>query len=65
MPQTSEVTLKVFDMLGREVATLVNDVKPMGTYEVTWNAANLASGIYYYRMTAGSFSEVKKLILLK
>lgn len=65
IPQTSEVTLKVYDMLGREVATLVNDVKPMGTYEVTWNAANLASGIYYYRMAAGSFSDVKKLILLK
>ncbi|MBX2991000.1 MAG: T9SS type A sorting domain-containing protein [Bacteroidetes bacterium] len=65
MPQTSEVTLKVYDMLGREVATLVNDVKPMGTYEVTWNAANLASGIYYYRMAAGSFGDVKKLILLK
>lgn len=65
IPQASEVTLKVYDQLGREVATLLNESKPTGSYEVTWNAGNLASGVYYYRMTAGSFNDVKKLLLLK
>ena len=59
------VTLKVFDILGRVVATLVNEVKPAGTYQVTWNAADLPSGVYFYRMKAGSFVCTKKLLLLK
>ncbi|MBI4535209.1 MAG: T9SS type A sorting domain-containing protein [Ignavibacteriae bacterium] len=64
IPHTSDVTLKVYDLLGREVATLLNDTKPMGTYEVTWNAANLASGVYFYRLTAGSFYDVIRVVLL-
>jgi hypothetical protein len=65
MPQASDVTLRVYDVLGREVATLVNGVKPMGTYEVTWKAHSVASGVYYYRISAGSFSHGKKLLLLR
>jgi hypothetical protein len=59
------VTLKLFDLLGREVATLVNEDKPPGTYEVEFNASGLVSGIYMYRLTAGSFTETKKMILLR
>jgi hypothetical protein len=59
------IELRVFDMLGREVATLVNEVKPPGTYEVTFDAAHLASGVYYYRLTAGNFAATRKLVLLR
>ncbi|HKJ81496.1 MAG TPA: T9SS type A sorting domain-containing protein [Ignavibacteriaceae bacterium] len=65
IPKLSLVTIKVYDILGNEIATLVNEEKPAGTYEITWNAANLPSGIYFYRMDAGSFISTKKLILLK
>jgi hypothetical protein len=60
-------TIKVFDVLGREVATLVNEYKPAGSYEVEFNPAyiNLASGVYYYRINAGSYSDTKKMIYLK
>jgi hypothetical protein len=59
------VTLKVFDVLGREAATLVNDVKQPGTHTVEFDGIGLASGVYFYRMMAGSFFETKKLVLLK
>lgn len=64
------VTLKVYDALGREVSTLVDENKSAGTYKITFNvktlhAASLPSGIYFYRLTAGSYSETKKLVLLK
>ncbi len=59
------VTIKVFDLTGQEVATLVNDVKAPGTYEVVFDAHNLASGVYIYQMIAGNFSSVKKMSLLK
>lgn len=59
------VSLKIYDVLGKEVATLVNEEKPAGTYEVTWNAANLPSGVYFYQLKAGSFTVTKKLLLLK
>ncbi len=61
----SQVTLKVYDVLGREVATLVNEQKQAGKYEVEFNAASLPSGVYYYRITAGNFTDVKKMLLLK
>jgi len=61
----SFVSLKVFDMLGHEVATLVNEQKPAGTYTQKWNAASMPSGVYFYRLQAGSLTETKKLILLK
>lgn len=57
--------LKVYDILGNEVATLVNEDKPAGRYEVEFNAASLASGVYFYQLKAGSFVETKKMILLK
>jgi len=61
----SFVSLKVFDVLGREVATLVNEVKKAGTYSTTWNAAGFGSGIYFCKMQAGSFTETRKLVLMK
>jgi hypothetical protein len=65
IPRSSFVTLKVFDMLGREVFTLVNEYKPANNYEIEFNASRLPSGIYFYRIQAGSFVETKKLVLLK
>jgi hypothetical protein len=52
-------------MLGREIATLVDDYQAPGNYTVNYHAENLASGIYYYRLTSGLFSEMRKMILLK
>ncbi|MGD8782158.1 MAG: T9SS type A sorting domain-containing protein [Ignavibacteria bacterium] len=57
--------MKVYDMLGREVKTLVNEVQKAGVYEVEFNGANLASGIYFYKLRAGDYVSVKKLMLLK
>ncbi|WP_304041493.1 T9SS type A sorting domain-containing protein [Ignavibacterium album] len=57
--------LKVYDILGNEVATLVNEEKPAGVYEVEFNASQLSSGIYFYKLSAGSFTEVKKMTVLK
>ncbi len=65
IPKSEHVTLKVYDELGREVSTLVNENKEAGQHRVNFNGANLASGIYYYRISAGDFTEVKKLMLLK
>ena len=65
IPKAEHVTLKVYDELGREVTTLVNENKEAGQYKVSFNGSNLASGIYYYRLSAGDFTEVKKLILLR
>ena len=57
--------LKVYDVLGREVATLVNEEKSAGNYEIIFDASQLSSGIYFYKMQAGSFVETKKMILLR
>ena len=65
IPEKSNVSLKVFDLLGSEVVELVKDEIEAGTYEITFYASNLPSGIYYYKLQAGSFVETKKLILLK
>ncbi len=59
------VQLKVYDILGIEVAALVNENKPAGNYEATFNASSLSSGVYFYKLQAGSFVETKKMILLK
>jgi hypothetical protein len=59
------VTLKIYDILGREVAILVDEYKPAGNYELTWNAAILPSGVYFYQLKAGDFIQTKKMILLK
>jgi hypothetical protein len=63
--QSALVILKVYDVLGNEVATLVNEENAAGNYEVDFNAAELSSGIYFYRLNAGSFIDTKKMILLK
>ncbi len=65
VPNASVVTLKVFDIVGNEIATLVNERKSPGNYVVEFNGANLASGIYLYRLEATNFSNTKKLLLLK
>ena len=62
---TENVTLKVYDMLGLEMMTLVNETKSPGNYEVEFNASGLASGIYIYRLTAGDYKSIKKMVLLK
>jgi len=62
---TRGVTLKVYDILGREVATLVNEKKPAGNYKVEFNASKLPSGIYFYKLSVGSFIQTKKMTLLK
>ena len=65
VPQTSQVQITVFDVLGNEIETLVNEEKSAGAYEITWNAVNLPSGIYFYKLIAGSFNRVMKMIVLK
>jgi subtilisin-like proprotein convertase family protein len=65
IPTTELVMLKVFDVLGREVAVLVNELKRPGFHSVDFNAANLASGIYFYRIDAGEFTSVKRMMLIK
>jgi Secretion system C-terminal sorting domain len=65
IPQDGFVTLKVYDILGSEVAILVNEEKTSGRYEVNFNASSLASGVYIYRLTSGNFTASKKLLLLK
>ena len=59
------VSLKVYNSLGKEVAILVNEIKPAGRYEVTFDGSNLGSGVYFYKIEAGSFSAVKRMNLLK
>ena len=65
IPKQSNVTLKVYDVLGREVTSLVNKEQPKGNYEVEFDGNDLTSGIYFYRLKAGDFVETKKMILLK
>lgn len=59
------VTLKLYDVLGNEIKTLINDQKSSGNYSVELDASELPSGIYYYQLVAGSYSSTKKLIVLK
>ena len=65
IPTQSKVVIKVYDILGNEIATLMDEEKSVGTYELTWNAVNLSSGIYFYQLRAGEYTSVKKMILLK
>jgi hypothetical protein len=65
LPVSGNVTLKVYDLLGREVATLVDEYKSVGRYETKWNASNYPTGVYFYQMKVGEFIETKKMILLK
>jgi hypothetical protein len=65
LPVTGNVTLKVYDVLGNEIATLVNEEKPTGEYEIEFNATGLPSGIYFYKLVAGEYTQTRKMILLK
>lgn len=65
LPEQSDVTIQIYDVTGRRVATLLNENRPAGYHNITWNAGSVASGTYFYRIHAGSFSSVKKLTLVK
>jgi hypothetical protein len=65
IPELCFVNVKVFDVLGEEIETLVDEEKPTGNYEVKFSANRLSSGIYFYTLTAGEFRETKKMILLR
>ena len=65
IPTNELVILKVYDILGKEVATVVNEVKNAGSYTIEFNGSSLPSGTYFYRLEAGDYMDVKKMILLK
>ncbi|MCF7918209.1 T9SS type A sorting domain-containing protein [Candidatus Gracilibacteria bacterium] len=65
IPEASYVSLKIYDMLGREVETLINEQVSVGTHSLSWNASHLSSGLYIYKVQAGSFTQTKKMILMK
>jgi hypothetical protein len=65
IPERSIVTIKIYDVLGSEMAILVNEEKPAGYYNTEFDASELPSGIYFYRLQAGSFVETKKMVLMK
>jgi hypothetical protein len=65
LPVASEVKLEVYDVLGKKIATLVNERQSAGSYQVVWNASGLSSGAYFYRLQAGTFTQTKKMILVK
>lgn len=65
IPLSLEVKLVIYDILGRKVETLLNEYLQTGIYETEFNAQNLTSGIYFYRIISGSYSETKKMILLR
>jgi hypothetical protein len=59
------VSIKIFDVLGREIKSLVNDNLNKGSYEVSFNAGDISSGVYFYKMESGDFSQIKRMMLLK
>jgi hypothetical protein len=63
--RTEQVVLKVYDVLGREVTTLVNDVLSAGTHSVRWDAGSVAGGVYFSKMQVGDFVETRKMVLVK
>ncbi len=65
VPQNTFVKISIFDVMGREVSAPVNEYKQAGNYEINFNAENLGTGIYYYRITAGEFTDTKKMVLIK
>jgi hypothetical protein len=65
LPNESEVILKVFNLLGQEVRTLVNTIQKAGNQTARFDASNLPSGVYFYRLQAGKFSDIKKMLLIK
>ena len=65
IPSAGLVTIKIYDVLGREIETLVNEEKGVGRYKVEFNGSNLASGLYFYRITSNNYSDTKKMVLVK
>ena len=65
VPSISDVTIRIYDVLGNEIETLVNQEKTAGTYEVEFNSEGISSGIYLYKITAGDFTQTKMIILMK
>jgi hypothetical protein len=65
IPKQVYVELKIYDILGREIRTLVNEIKTAGSYSVDFNASELASGVYFYKLIANDFSNVKRMMLIK
>ena len=65
IPVSSLVDLIVFDLLGREVAVLVNEEIPAGIHTIQWNAGHMPSGVYFYRLTAGTYTQTRQMILIK
>jgi hypothetical protein len=65
LPQTSEVRLEVFNMLGQSVGVLINGVKQAGSYSVNFNASGLSTGVYFYRLDAPGFSQTRQMLLIK
>jgi photosystem II stability/assembly factor-like uncharacterized protein len=65
LPQTGRVTLSIYDLLGREVVKLIDEEKPAGEYETKWSASSYPTGVYFLKMQAGQFSEMRKLLLMK
>lgn len=65
LPRTGFTTLRVYNLLGQEVATLVNEMKSAGSYKVQWNAQNMTTGMYFYKLISGDVTQVKKMVLMK
>jgi hypothetical protein len=65
IPSTTSVQLKIYNILGNEIATIVNEEQPAGNYNIEYDASNLPSGIYFYTLTTKGFSETKKMTLVK
>jgi hypothetical protein len=65
LPKDGYVKLKVYDIMGREVKVIVNEVKQAGYYSVDFDGSNLASGVYFYRLQCGSFNETKRMVIIK
>ena len=60
-----QTRLMVYDIMGREIAMLVNEYRPMGTHKIVWNASSMPSGIYFYRLETSSFTRTQKMVLMK
>ena len=65
VPKLSYLTIKEYDVLGNEIATLVNEEKPAGSYELEFNGRRFTSGVYFYQLHAGDYTDTKKMILLR
>jgi hypothetical protein len=65
LPEAQHVTITIYDIAGREIVRLVDEYRQAGSYQTTWKARNVASGVYFYRIQAGHFRDIKRLVLLK